>query len=191
MPRQKTFSYHPLTPDRWDDFAALFGPRGACGGCWCMTWRLPRAQFNAQKGDDNRKAMKAIVKKGPPPGVLAYDGGRAIGWCAVAPREAYVALARSRVLKPIDDQPVWSVSCLFVAKDYRRRGVSSGLLKAAAKFVKSRGGRIVEGYPVIPHRDDAPGAFLWTGIVASFDGAGYREVARGSPARPIYRLNLA
>src|SRR3954454_12233698 len=104
-------TYRPLTPERWDDFATLFGPRGACGGCWCMTWRLPRSQFNEQKGDANRRAMKRIVAKGPPPGILAYDGKTPVGWRAVAPREVYAALERSRVLKPIDDQPVWSVSC--------------------------------------------------------------------------------
>ena len=154
-----------------------------------MTWRLPRAQFEKQKGDGNRKAMKRIVDDGMSPGIIAYDGKTPIGWCAVAPRSDYVALGRSRVLKAIDTQPVWSVSCLFVAKEHRRRGVSVGMLKYAIDFVRKQGGKIVEGYPVEPHTDPAPAPFIWTGTVKSFQRAGYKEVARGSPARPIYRCH--
>ncbi|TAN52584.1 MAG: GNAT family N-acetyltransferase, partial [Betaproteobacteria bacterium] len=102
--------FHPLTPQRWDDVQALFGPRGACGGCWCMWWKLPRAQFARQKGDGNRRAFRRIVKAGTVPGILAYADGQPIGWCAVEPRAAYPALARSRVLAPLDDRPVWSVT---------------------------------------------------------------------------------
>jgi GNAT superfamily N-acetyltransferase len=181
--------YHPLTPARWTDFESLFGSRGACGGCWCMTWRLPRKQFDEQKGERNRKAMKKIVDGGTSPGILAYEGKTPIGWCAVAPREEYVALGRSRVLKPIDAAPVWSVSCLFVAKEHRRQGVSVGLLKAAVDFVRKQGGEIVEGYPVEPHSETAPPPFIWTGTISAFERAGYKEAARGSSARPIFRCH--
>ena len=121
--------------------------------------------------------------------LLAYDGKTAIGWCAVAPRGEYVALGRSRVLKPIDAAPVWSVSCLFVAKEHRRRGVSVGLLKAAVEFVRKQGGEVVEGYPVEPHSETAPPPFIWTGTISAFERAGFKEAARGSPARPIFRCH--
>jgi GNAT superfamily N-acetyltransferase len=183
-------TFYPLTFDRWDDFAGLFGERGACGGCWCMLWRLKRSEFEKNKGDGNRDAMRALVEAGAEPGLLAYHDGRAVGWCAVAPREQYPALGRSRVLKPIDDQPVWSVSCLFIARDYRKKGVSVALLRAAAEHVRSRGGTIVEGYPVQPKTDNVPAAFAWTGLPSSFLRAGFVEVARGSPTRPIMRLDL-
>ena len=182
---------HPLTKDRWSDFDALFGKNGACGGCWCMLWRLPRKQYDSQKGDGNRKQMKALVESGEVPGILGYLDDRAAGWCAVAPREHYPSLTRSRVLKPVDDQPCWSVSCLFVHRDYRNKGVSVQLLRAAIAYVQSRGGRILEGYPVEPKSDKRiPPAFAWTGIPKAFEAAGFSEVARYAPTRPIMRFDV-
>jgi len=177
----------PLVPGRWEDLASLFGERGACGGCWCMFWRLPRAVFVRQKGRGNRDAFRRLVKRGDPPGLIAYDGTIPVGWCAIAPRAQYPALARSRILKPVEGEPVWSVSCLFVARPYRRRGVSVLLLKAAASRVRRRGGRIVEGYPVEPRQDKVPDPFVWTGLASAFRRAGFREVARRSKSRPIMR----
>lgn len=182
---------HPLTPDRWGDFKTLFGGRGACGGCWCTFWRRPRSTFNENKGAGNRRLMLHIVNDGPPPGILGYLDGEPVGWCAVAPRGEYSALARSRILQPVDDKPVWSVSCLFVRKDRRKRGLSVQLLRAAVEHVKRQGGEIVEGYPVEPKRADMPAAFAWTGLAAAFLAAGFREVARRSDTRPIMRYEIA
>ena len=120
-----TLSFHPLTPTRWHDFELLFGPRGACGGCWCMYWRRTRPVFEKGKGAGNRRAMKAIVEQGREPGILAYAGQTAVGWCSVAPREEFIRLGLSRILKPVDDVPVWSISCLFINRDYRNRGISA------------------------------------------------------------------
>jgi GNAT superfamily N-acetyltransferase len=153
-----------------------------------MLWRRPRSEWERGKGTGNRAAFQRLVRKGPPPGILAYVDGDPVAWCAVAPREAYVQLARSRVLKPIDAEPVWSVSCIFVRRAYRRRGVSVALLRAAGRFAASQGARIVEGYPVEPHSGMMPDAFAWTGTAAAFRTAGYEEAARGSPTRPIMRL---
>jgi GNAT superfamily N-acetyltransferase len=135
----------PAVSERWSDVEQLLGERGGCGGCWCMTWRLPAAEFERSKGAKNRASLRRLVEADPPPGILAYDGDAPIGWCAVAPREVYVRLAKSRTLKPIDDTPVWSVSCLFVARPYRGRGVSVALLRAAATFAATHGARVVEG----------------------------------------------
>ncbi|HEX9053973.1 MAG TPA: GNAT family N-acetyltransferase [Gemmatimonadales bacterium] len=179
----------PATADRWADVVALFGRRGACGGCWCMYWRRSAAEYERGKGRGNRDALRRLVARGATPGLLAYAGGAPVGWCAVAPREAYPRLERARVLKRIDDRPVWSVVCLFVAKKCRRRGVSVALLEAAAAFAASRGARILEGYPVEP-RGAMPDAFAWTGTAAAFRAAGFREAARGSPTRPIMRRAL-
>jgi GNAT superfamily N-acetyltransferase len=184
-----TIQFHPLTADRWPDFEALFGERGACGGCWCMFWRLGRTQFNRQKGEGNKGAMKAIVESGGVPGILAYANGEPIGWCAVAPRETYSALERSRVLKPVDASAVWSISCFFIAKPYRRKGFSVQLLRAAVDFVRARGGRIVEGYPVEAKKKQAD-AFVWTGSGSAFVKAGFTEVARRSETRPIMRYTI-
>jgi GNAT superfamily N-acetyltransferase len=141
-------------------------------------------------GPGNRRAMKALVENGTEPGVLAFDGDRAVGWCAVAPREDYPGLGRSRILKAVDDIPVWAVSCLFVAKEYRSRGVSVALLKAAVDFVAERGGTVVEGYPVEPRSGEMPPAFAWTGIASAFRLAGFREHRRGSETRPIMRYEI-
>jgi GNAT superfamily N-acetyltransferase len=167
-------SFETLTPERWDDFASLFGERGACGGCWCMLWRLTRKQFEAQKGNGNKAAMKAIVDAGEVPGILAIHDGKAVGWCAIAPSGSYPALSRSRVLQPVDDRPRWSVACLFIDKSFRKKGVSTALLGAAAEYAESRGAELVEGYPVEPKSGkDIPPAFAWTGIPKAFIDAGF------------------
>jgi GNAT superfamily N-acetyltransferase len=181
--------FHPLTPERWRDFENLFGERGACGGCWCMWSRLSRAQYETQKGARNKRAMKKLVDGGRAPGIIAYQNGQPIGWCSVAPREEFLRLERSRILKPVDEQPVWSVVCFFVAKEHRGRGISAKLLKAAIDFVRERGGRIVEGYPVEPQKKQ-PDAFMWTGLAAAFAKAGFEECARRSATRPVMRYTI-
>jgi len=177
----------PATPSRFKDVERLFGERGACGGCWCMVWRLTRKEWEAGKGAGNRRALEHLVTSGARPGVLGYLGRDPVAWCAVAPRGDYGALARSRVLAPLDDRPVWSISCLFVARPFRRRGLSARMLRGAAEFAARRGARIVEGYPVEPRMARAPDAFLWTGTTVAFRAAGFREAARRSPTRPIMR----
>lgn len=184
-------SFQNLTVDRWGDFESLFGERGACGGCWCMLWRLTRKQFESQKGNKNKLAMKAIVESGEIPGILAYHVSEAIGWCAIAPRSSYPALSRSRILRPVDDRACWSVACLFIEKNYRKKGVSTELLRAASDYARSQGAELVEGYPVEPTSGkDMPPAFAWTGIPKAFIRAGFTEVARRSTTRPIMRLEL-
>ncbi len=178
---------HPLTADRWDDLVALFGPRGAYGGCWCMYFRLPRKEWSAGCGDGNRRAFQRIVRRGGEPGLLAYDGATPVGWCAIAPREEYGGLARSRLLQPIDERPVWSITCFYVARSHRRRGVTVALLRAAAKFVAAQGGSWLEGYPAEPGEGGWPDAYAYHGTVAAFARAGFREVARPSKTRAIMR----
>lgn len=179
----------PVTPARWPDLEALFGERGACGGCWCMFWRLPRKEWDAQRGTGNKRALQKIVTAGrPAPGILAYDCKEPVGWCAVAPRRGYVALERSRILKPVDDQPVWSISCLFIRKSHRRQGVSTALARAAVTFAARQGAKVVEAYPVQPTMAKMPDPFLWHGVPSTFIKAGFKEVLRRSKTRPIMRF---
>jgi GNAT superfamily N-acetyltransferase len=183
--------FRPATPARWYDVEKLFGERGACGGCWCMFWRLPRKDFDAGKGAGNKRAFQKIVGSGEKPGVIAYSGREPVAWCAVARREDYVALERSRILQPVDDQPVWSISCLFVKKPYRRRGVSAQLLRAAVEFAAGQGAKVVEGYPVEPSMPKMPDPFLWHGVPSAFLAAGFKEVLRRSKSRPIMRFVIS
>lgn len=179
--------FHPLAPERWPDLEKLFGQRGASGGCWCMWWRMPRSRFQQQKGENNKKAFKNIVKSGDIPGILAYADGQPIAWCSVAPRETFSVLERSRTLKRVDEEPVWSIVCFFVARPFRNRGITVKVLSAAVDYVRKRGGKIIEGYPVEPKKDRMPEAFAWTGFASAFRQAGFVEVARRSATRPIMR----
>ena len=180
----------PATADRWTDLETVFGERGACGGCWCMHWRLGRKDWEAGKGPKNKQALKIIVDAGEMPGIIGYVDGEPMAWCAVAPRAAYPVLDRSRVLKPVDDEPVWSVSCLFVSKAYRRSGVSVRMLEEAVKFAGNCGATIVEGYPIEPTMHRTPDAFIWLGTPSAFLKAGFEEVTRRSKSRPIMRFDL-
>ncbi len=180
-------TFHPLTPERWADFEKLFGPRGACAGCWCMYWRLTRSQHDQQQGELNRRSIKALVDSGNIPGILAYVDDEPVGWCSIAPRQEFATLARSRILKPVDDQPVWSVVCFFVTRKYRRQGLTIQLLNAAVEYAASKGATIIEGYPVEPKEGKAPDVFVFTGLSSAFKQAGFKEVLRRSETRPIMR----
>ena len=181
---------HPLTLERWDDFEVLFGERGACGGCWCTFWRQPRSAYEKNKGAGNKRIMLKLVESASPPGIVGYLKDEPVGWCAIAPRENYPALERSRILKPVDDTPVWSISCLFVRKDQRRKGLSVELLRGAVAHVKKSGGKVVEAYPVEPKSDNVPDPFVWHGLASTYLAAGFKECARRSPTRPIMRYKI-
>ena len=187
----KSFEVHPLTADRWRDFETLFGPRGACAGCWCMYWKLRRKEFEAGKGEGNRQEQNKIVAGGQVPGLLAYVAGTPAGWVAVEPRDHYPVLNNSRILAPLDDQTVWSVTCFFIARGSRGQGLTVALLKAVVEFAAAQGGKIVEGYPTEP-RDGARAtpAFVYTGLASAFLDAGFTESGRRSPTRPIMRYTI-
>ncbi|HLA07372.1 MAG TPA: GNAT family N-acetyltransferase [Anaerolineales bacterium] len=151
-----------------------------------MHWKLRGKAYDEAKGYETRQMHKSIVDSGTVTGLLAYLHGDVVGWVAVEPRLAYERLANSRILKPVDDEPVWSVTCFFVAKKFRRQGINVELLKAAVEYVRSKGGRIVEGYPV-DGKSEIPAPFAFTGTASAFEKAGFKEVARNAPTRPIYR----
>lgn len=182
-------SFHPLTPDLWTDFEHLFGPRGACGGCWCTFWKLRGKAYEENTGEPARQMQKLIVESGTVPGLLAFSGDEPVGWIAVEPRPTYERLAHSRILKPVDEAEVWSVTCFFVAKQARRQGLTVELLKAAVEYVRKQGGEIVEGYPVDTDKE-MPAPFVYHGTAAAFHKAGFVEVARRSDTRPIMRYSI-
>lgn len=179
-----------VRPADWEGFTRVMGDKGGCGGCWCMLWRLASKDMQAGMGDANRRAMKRRFDRGDPPGLLAWHGEEPIGWIHVDQRSEFVRLHTSRVLKPVDDAPVFSVACFLVDKRYRRRGVSGALLREACRHAARRGATVLEGYPIDTPRPRYPAAYAWTGFVGAFRAAGFEEVARRSPTRPIMRKSL-
>jgi GNAT superfamily N-acetyltransferase len=155
-----------------------------------MYWRQSRKEFEALHGEPNHQAMKALVDSGAMPGILAYDEATPIGWCSIAPRPEFPTLARSRILQPVDEQPVWSVVCFFVKRGQRRKGLTVQLLTAAVDHARSRGARVVEGYPVEPKNGQAPDTFMYTGLFSAFMQAGFTEVLRRSETRTIMRYSF-
>lgn len=181
---------YPLTPERLDDLEALFGPRGAVGGCWCMYWRLQHAEYEQLKGAGNHNLMQNLVKSGETTGLLAYQNGEVVGWISLGPREDFPRLGTSRILARIDDQPVWSVVCFYIDRKMRRTGLSMQLLSAAIEFARTQKAEILEAYPVEPKNEKMPSVFAYTGVASTFQQLGFVEVARRSESRPIMRLTL-
>ena len=182
----------PLTKKNWEKFLALFGEKVACGNCWCMYYRLNKIDFKEGKFDEgNKQAMKELVFSNQPTGVLALYDGRAIAWCAFAPREDFAKLNKSRVHKPIDEKKVWSVPCTFIHKDFRQQGVSVPLLKGLMEYAKNVNIKIIEAYPTIPTQEKLPDSFAWIGLYKSFERAGFKIVDRTSKHRPMVRFVLS
>jgi len=191
MSDQEQYQFQLLTPERWADFETLFGKSGAFGGCWCRWWFETNAEFEQMKGEANRADMRAHVEAGGEPGLLAYLDGEPVGWCAFGPRESYPRLQRSRSLKAVDDQPVWSVVCFYISRKQRHKGLTTALLRAVIEEVRRRGGKIIEGYPNLPRPEADADAFIYMGMASAFEKAGFVEVARPNSRRAIVRYVLA
>jgi GNAT superfamily N-acetyltransferase len=186
----KPITIYPATAERWIDLEALFGQHGAYADCWCMFWRLSRSDFKRMKGAGTQAALREMTLKNEVPGLLAYDHDQPVGWCSVGPRQHFLALENSRILKRLDDLPVWSIVCFFVAKNHRRHGLTGELIKAAVDYARKRGATIVESYPIEVASGSYPDAFAYTGFSSTFISTGFKAVARRSERRAIYRLYL-
>jgi GNAT superfamily N-acetyltransferase len=184
-------TFEPLTRANWDKFVKFFGEKGACGNCWCMYYRLSRADFNDGKMEDgNKKAMKEIVWDKKPAGILGLYEGEAVAWCAFAPREDFIRLEKSRVHKRFDRKMVWSIPCFFIDKSVRRNGVSVELLKGVIKYAERNEIEAIEAYPTIPTQEKLPDSFAWVGLYKSFERAGFEIVDRTSKNRPMVRYYI-
>jgi GNAT superfamily N-acetyltransferase len=179
---------HPLTQDLWPALEDLFGKAGACNGCWCMYWRIG-SEYHKRPRDQNRRALRNIVKQGPPPGLLAFDGELAVGWCQLTPRDNLPWLDHTRFFVRIDEQPVWSISCFYIRRSYRGRGVMSALIKAALIAAKRANAPALEAYPVDVAYPEAT-ANVFTGRASAFKRAGFKTVAERQKSRPVMRHDL-
>lgn len=179
-------TFRPLTPELWPALEDLFADSPVCGRCWCMYGRIG-ASYRRRPGEENKAAFRGIVEQGPPPGLLAFEGEEAVGWCQVTPRDAVPWLDRVWQLKRVDEVPVWSLSCLYVRKSRRRRGVASQLIGAALEAARRAHAPALEAYPF--DAGVSPSA-SGGGYASTFVHAGFRTVARRVPARPIMRHDL-
>jgi GNAT superfamily N-acetyltransferase len=185
----------PATSQRWPDVEAIFGAKGCsvARGCWCMHYRrkgsAPSLSRVANRSKTYRAGLKALVDAGRSPGLVAYRGDVPVGWVSLAPREEFARLQRSPVMKPVDDKPVWSIICFVVPAEHRGQGVARALLQGAIAYAREHGATIIEAYPVDqidPAKDDA----MWFGAKSMYDHAGFTEVVRRKPTRPVVRLEL-
>lgn len=191
----RTIEFVPLTPDRWDAFADLFGKNGACMGCWCSYWRLPSKDFNRLRGAEAQAMMRARVESGPPPGLLALADGLAVGWLQAGPRlDTPQWNTPRRLSAPLDpaeteDARVWGATCFFVRPGWRRQGLGAKLLATAVAYARDSGARVLEACPMdAERRRDV--STMYVGSAGTFRRAGFTEVARRKPDRPLMRLAL-
>jgi GNAT superfamily N-acetyltransferase len=181
----------PLTPARWPDLEKVFGARGCsiARNCWCMEYRHAGRVLGSNRSKINRANLKKLVDAGTPPGLIAYSGKEPVGWISIGPREEYAKLVNSPVMKAVDDEPVWSVICFVVPSEHRGQGVARALLDGAVAYAKKRGASLIEAYPVDKPARSKDGD-LWFGAKSMYDRAGFKEVARRKPARPVVRLKV-
>jgi GNAT superfamily N-acetyltransferase len=176
----------PLTPAHFADIEMVFGERGVARRCFCMHWRRPDGGFGDVR--DNRDRFADVTAQGPVPGLVGYLESQPVGWVQVGPRELFPTIARSRLLKPIDDVETWSINCFVVRAGRRRHGIGGGLLTAAIQWAKSHGARVIEAYPVDGERSSV--VDLFTGTLGMFNEHGFAEIIRRNHDRPIVRLQI-
>jgi GNAT superfamily N-acetyltransferase len=179
-----------LNADLWPALEKLFGPNGACGGCWCMFWRLRTGErYDDVKGPRAKARFKALVKRGKVHGILAFHEGEPIGWCAFERRVDLPRLDRSPSLTIADAERVWSLPCFFVKARWRSRGVAGQMLAAAEKALIRRGAEIAEAYPV-KFGQRLPAAFAYTGVSSMFDACGFAVAEARPKGKQRYRKVL-
>jgi GNAT superfamily N-acetyltransferase len=185
-----SLTVRPLTPDDWPVIVELFGANGACGGCWCMWWRVPKGgkTWKEAQGPKNRERFRRLIKAGKVHGVLAFAGAEPVGWCGFGPRNTFPRMRRIKALQREAPADTWSIVCFYIPARWRGRGVATRLLEEATARAFSLGAREVEGYPIVPKQSPTPvpAAFAWTGVAALFETAKYLELDRPGMSRPIY-----
>ncbi|MGC1208525.1 MAG: GNAT family N-acetyltransferase [Ornithinimicrobium sp.] len=189
-----SWSTHPVTLDRFEDFADVINPNRRGEHCWCTPHRLRAADVRELGDGDREQAMRALCSRDTPPGILAYSGDKAVGWCNVGARDDIPKLVHSKLIRPLDQVPVWSIVCLVVRGGHRKQGVSARLIEGAVEFAASRGAPAVESYPVDPSgRMDTTMAFVGTRRMfekAGFDVVGQTKATASKMPRLIMRRLL-
>ena len=167
----------PVTPDLWPDLEQFFGKSGAYWGCWCMYWRCSNKEFQQMNSTDHKQALyESVTTSNHVPGLLAYSGDKPVGWIALGPRDDFTRLVKSRVIKPPDNQPVWSVVCFFIHKKFRGSGIAYNLLTSAEEYAKSQGALLLESYPIDTF-DRIPDEYAYCGVQQVFSKSGFTKIS--------------
>jgi GNAT superfamily N-acetyltransferase len=191
-----TITIEPATTARFDDVEHVFDAGGDARSCQCQWWMMPNTEWSKTSRDESGDMLADEIAAAPPPGLVAYVDGEAAGWVRVGPRTRQVRLGRTLIIssstdEPLDDESVWAVSCFVVRKNHRRQGLNTLLLEAAVDFAREHGARVIEAYPIDPNAGKKHGVNdLFHGVISTFHNAGFREVARPKPDRPIVALEL-
>lgn len=172
-------SVYPATSDRWEDLLQLFGPVGAYWNCWCLYWRYSAKEFESLKKDEKMVILQNFVNdENYIPGLLAYIDNQPVGWIGFSPRNTFVRLERSRVIKLIDDLPVWSLVCFFISKKSRGLGVSKELILGAINFMEQNSIPGIECYPVDAMGERLSTEASYVGTVEMFEKFGFKVVGQ-------------
>ena len=193
MPIEEDVHFEELCPCHWLDVERLFGPNGACGGCWCMYWRAESYKaWRNMKGAGAKRCFKELVQKGKAHGILAFAGDEPVGWCSIGSRRDFPVLQKSKTYKRDDSDHVWSVTCFFIHRRWRRKGLSRGLLKTAVEVMRRRGVKLAEAYPVTTTKDGrrVGSSMAWTGPLTIFEELGFKQVQTTNALKPLVRLEL-
>jgi GNAT superfamily N-acetyltransferase len=186
---------HPVTPDRFDDFADVINPNRRTTHCWCLSHRLRVTDIEDLGGGDREQAMRRLCERENPPGVVTYLDGTPLGWCNIGPRAEIPRLVRSTLIRPVDTVPVWSIVCVVVRGGHRRQGVTAHLIEGAVQYAASRDAPAVEAYPVDPKgRMDTTMAFVGTRSMfarAGFEVIGTTDAVASKMPRLVMRRRLA
>jgi GNAT superfamily N-acetyltransferase len=185
------FEVRPLTADTWRDLEDLFGQPGGgiVRGCWCMYYRLTGADARARSKEQNKVALYSLATSARPPGLVGYAEDRPVGWISLGPRADYRRLARSPIMKPVDDADVWSIVCAYVLRTERGKGIQHRMLACAIDYARGQGVRLLEAYPIDKDEPSHPD-FMFFGSRSLYERAGFREVERRSPTRVVMRRTL-
>ena len=170
---------HPVTPDRFEDFADVINKNRRATHCWCLSHRLQAKEIEELVGTGpgaRERARRSLCEREHPPGVVTYLDGEPVGWCNIGPRSEITRLAKSALMRPVDDLPVWSIVCVVVRSGFRRRGVTEHLIEGAVAYAAANGAPAVEAHPVDPgdQRMDLTMAFV--GTRGMFEKAGFAVV---------------
>ena len=181
----------PVSPEDWRAIETLFGNKGACGGCWCMYWRVERGgrTWDAMRGAPARSAFRQFVEASKVRAILAFAASAPVAWVCLGPYEDFPRLRTVRALLRKRPAGVWSVVCLYILPRFRRHGLGTRLLRASVEFARSEGARVLEGYPV-PARGSMPGAFVWTGVPSMFKQVGFEPLPNPTGGRQIWVHSL-